>query len=154
MNSHYFILITRNCGGANTQPILARTLSAPRCGWKNWCGGSWVPKLFRESWFYVCKQAACRLWVGDFSKSYVNPIFTVPDMLQNLAIMYGTVKINAALVSFLWNSSRSYHTLVLTGIANRPCNLEVKLWSERFFQAKVCVRKSVLVRQILHQQTK
>ena len=50
------------------------------------------------------KRAACRLWVGDVKKIDAKPIFTVPDMMPNLAIMSGTVKISAALVFFLSNT--------------------------------------------------
>ena len=52
--------------------------------------------MYTESCFHVCKQAACRLWVGDVKKIYVKLIFTVPDMMSNLTIMFGTVKISAA----------------------------------------------------------
>ena len=78
-------------------PILACALSAHGCVWKIWSGWNSASIFRSQPSFYMCKQAACRLWVGDVKKIDVKPIFTVPDMMPNLAIMSGTVKISAAL---------------------------------------------------------
>ena len=67
------------------------------------------------------------MWVGDVEEIDAKPIFTVPGDMPNLAIMFGTVKISVALVSFESNSNKLHRAFINTIIANRPCNLGVKL---------------------------
>ena len=127
-------------------------LSAHGCAWKFWCGRSSGSKFCIESTFYVCKRPACRLWVADIKKIDAKPIFTVPDMLPNLAIMSGTVKISVVLIFFSCNNNKWHCILLLTIIADRPCNLGVKLCVQRFFWAKQWVCTFGFARQICMQK--
>ena len=94
------------------------------------------------------------MWVGDVEKIDAKPIFTVPDDMPNLAIMFGTVKIGVAFVSFELNSNKLHCAFTLTIVPNRPCNPECKFVPEHFFQAKTCVRKCAIVRETLPEQKK
>ena len=50
----------------------------------------------------------------DVEKIYVKPIFTVPDLMSILKIMYDTVKISVTLFYFLLNSSSWNRSLLFT----------------------------------------
>ena len=131
-----------------TYAILACNLSAHGFGWKFWFDGNLDPKFCIEASFCVYKQTVYHLCVGDVEKIDAKPIFTVPDMMPNLAIMSGTVKISAALLFFLSNTDTWHCTMFMTIIVDRPCNVGGKLSSELFFWAKPCVWTCTLVGQI------
>ena len=86
----------QNCVGANTHAILACVLSAHGCGRKFWSRLISASIFRSQPSFYIAKKAACPLLVRDQKKIDAKPIFTVPDIMPNLALISETVKISAA----------------------------------------------------------
>ena len=71
--------------------------------------------------------------VSGQKKIDVKPIFTVPDIMPNLALISGTVKISVASILLCLNISWCYCTLLVNIISDRPCNFEGKTSTKPFF---------------------
>ena len=115
-------------------------LSARGCACKFWCGRSSGSKFCIESTFYVFKRPACRLWVTGIKKIDAKPIFTVPDMLPNLASISGTVEMSVASTFLGLNISTCYCLLLVGIILIRRAILVANSWCNLFFWSKTYVQ--------------
>ena len=133
LNSHNCECCSQKCVGAKHTVHFGMFLIWMVCGSK-FCSGWNSASIFRsQPSFYVCKHAACPFLVSEQKRIDVKPIFTVPDIMPNLALISETVKISAASI-FLWlNTSWHYWLLLVNIILYRPCNLEGKLSTKLFF---------------------
>ena len=122
----------QNCVGANTHPILACVLSAHGCGWNFWSEWSSASIFRSQPSFYMYKKATYPLLVCDQNKMDTKPISTVPDIMLNLALISGTVKISAASILLWLNTSWCYGALLVNIISDRPCNFGGKLSTKHF----------------------
>ena len=95
--------------------------------------GEFSPNFCSQPSFYMCKQTTYPLMVFDHKKIDVKPIFTVPDMMSNLASISGTVEMSAASTLLGLNTSACYCLLFVGIILIRPCNFGSKLWVKPFF---------------------
>ncbi len=101
--------------------------------------GNLAPIFRRQPSFYMCKQAACRLWVGEVKKIDAKPIFTVPDMMSIDNNVWDGEN-QRGIVFFLSNNNKWHSALLQTMIADRPCNFGGKLSPELCFLGKtLCV---------------
>ena len=154
MNDRYFVSSIQNCVGANTQSILTCFLRAHRCVWKFWFGGRLGSKFCMQSRFYVCKQLARCLCVGDVKKIDVKPIFIVPETLSNLTLFHETVKIGEASISPGIYCSRQDCKLNLNIKASRLWNIGTQTARKRFFTTEMVGANMSIATKLLHVQTK
>ena len=92
--------------------------------------------LRRQSSILSCNRGAYHLLVWNHKKIDTKPIFTVPDMRPNLALISGTVKTNVA-STLLWPNTPWCNCKWLVGlILSRPCNYGAKIARKLFFGQK------------------
>ena len=123
LNSHNCVWYNQTCVGANTHPILACVLSAHECGWNFWSEWSSASIFRSQPSFYMYKKATYPLLVCDQKKI---------DIMSNLALISGTVKISAASILLWLNTSWCYGALLVNIISDRPCNFGGKLSTKHF----------------------
>ena len=96
LNSHNCECCSQNCVGAKHTVHFGMFLIWMVCGSK-FCSGWNSASIFRsQPSFCMCKQAAYPLSVSAQHRIDAKPIFTVPYIMPNLALISGTAKISAA----------------------------------------------------------